>query len=98
MADQSKRRAVLRASPRKAEAMTNEESARSAIVYTSAEVDELSTWSRQGGWAPTPATVHRLLATANAAHVEADRLRLILRRVESQNGLPTGWLEQETAR
>jgi hypothetical protein len=29
------------------------------------------------------------------ARAEAERLRLCLRRVESQNGLPTGWLEQE---
>ncbi len=43
--------------------MTNNESAKSAVPYTSAEVSELTAWSRQDGWAPVPATVHRLLAT-----------------------------------
>jgi hypothetical protein len=43
--------------------MTNKESAESALPYTQAEVIELSAWSRQEGWAPVPATVHRLLAT-----------------------------------
>jgi hypothetical protein len=43
--------------------MTNKESAQTAKPYTFAEVNDLTMWSQQEGWAPEPATVHRLLAT-----------------------------------
>lgn len=56
--------------------MTNKESAESAIPYSSHEVDELTAWSRQEGWTPIPATVHRLLATLRAIEQAAELLRL----------------------
>jgi len=43
--------------------MNNKESAESAVPYSHAEVAELAAWSREEGWSPLPATVHRLLAT-----------------------------------
>lgn len=34
--------------------------------YTDSELDELWMWSKQQGWSPVPATVHRLFATIRA--------------------------------